>query len=232
MIRIAPLVALTVALVAPIRVARADEPAEAEKPAGVVKVDVEETLDKRPSRDAYATYLIMKKLREAGYVVWSEKPNRTDEYERKKRAEKEGVTRTADPGDKKPEPDLVLKGKIAIGLADSSKFFGADVAFVYGAHGALAVLDKEGKELGKIEDQDEWSKASEKAAREEQIKRIAAFLAAAVLKSEPVHGRLGPKRRAVVDEYIANVARKREENKPAPAPGGANGGGEKQEGGK
>lgn len=186
------------------------------KPAGVIKLEIVEKVEGKPSRDTPAIYRIRQKLREFGFVAWTEKPLRADEYEKKKR-EKEstkgapaGATATAAAGEEKPAPDLIIRGIVDVSLGKTSTFYGQSVAYAYDGVADLTIVDaRTGKELAVVAERDEWGKTEQKAAREESHKRITAWTTAAVLKAEPIYGRLGPNRQKAVDAYHAQVAEKR-----------------------
>jgi len=221
--RRAALLSLALTLALPLGLAsaaRADDaatPGKAEKTLGVVKIDIDEQLDGKPFRDTAVTVRLRKKLRELGFKAWSERSLFVDEYEKKKREKAEKAkapTGTAAPvapapapEDEKPDHDLVLKGKVVIRLDRSSTFFGGNVAFMYTGTVELTITDKAGKTLATISEKDEWGKTDEKKARDDEIRRTAAFAALAVMKAEPVYGRLGPKAKAAVDEYAGEVAK-------------------------
>jgi hypothetical protein len=188
---------------------------------GVVKLDIAEAIDDKPSHDSLATYRIRKALREAGYVVWTEKPLAIDEMERRKRekeakeAKEAGApTPTASAEDQKPAPDLVVRGRVDVHRSHTSTFFNANVAFIYRGEAELKILDPQGKQVGTVNETDEWGKTEEKPARDECTKRIASWTAAAVLKSQPVYSRLSDKSKAEADKYIANIEQKKGDRKP------------------
>jgi hypothetical protein len=192
--------------------------ATAKKPVGVVKLDIVEKLEGKPSKDAPATYLIRKRLREFGFVAYTEKPLRVDEYEKKKREKEQaskpvetGLTATAIPeaAEERPAPDLVIKGNIEVAHLRNSTFYGANIAFMFLGAGSLSILDPTGKELCVIDDREEWGQDKEAQAREETLKRISAWLAADVIKAEPVLSRLGPKSREAALKYVEGVEQKR-----------------------
>ncbi len=212
----------------------APAPGIPEKPAGVVKLALDETLDGKPNRDTPITYFLRKKLREAGYVAWTEKPLRADEHAKRQREKdvKAGkipasATATADVNDHRPAPDLVITGTIDVGVGSTSTFYGQTVATMYVGQGRLSIKDPAGKELGVVEEKDEWGKTKAKDAREECIRRTQAWLAAALLKSEPIHARFTEKDRAVVDKWIADTEKKKQK-KDAGEGGGAGEGGSEE----
>jgi hypothetical protein len=185
----------------------------AAKSAGVIRLDVAEVVREKPSRDALATYRVRKALREAGFTVYTDKPLAVDEIEHRKRekeAREAGLpTPTATLEEQKPAPDLVIKGKVDVHQGENSTFFGGTVAYVFRADAELKICDAQGKPLATVEESDNWGNTEERKALEETQKRIAAWVAAAVLKAEPVHSRLSDKAKAEADKYIANVESKR-----------------------
>jgi hypothetical protein len=207
-------------------------------PAGVVKIDIAETIEGKPSRENLAAYFIRKKLREAGFTAWSARPIHADELQKKSEQQKPAAGATppspaapAAPGDEKPAPDLVVKGTVDIEVSRVSTFYGQNVAFAYTATTFLEVQDKAGKSLAKIEDKDEWGQTSQRAAREQCMKRMALFASADVLKSEPIRGRLSEKAKAEADAFVAGIEKKRHPE-AGEASGGTGAPGEGGEGGK
>lgn len=219
--------------VAPAPAARADDgttaPAAATATAaaspGVVRIDIEETIEGKPSRENLAAFFIRKKLREAGYKAWSSRPIRADEFEKNASPE----------ANAKPDPDFVLKGNVRVDVSSVSTFYGQNLAFAYDGAGDFQLVDKAGKVLEKIKDSDAWSQAEQAKARDECLKRIAVFLAADVVKSDTIRSRLSEKAKAAVDAFRADLDKKRHQNDDQPPPANpvpGEGGGKKGRGGK
>ncbi|HVY62568.1 MAG TPA: hypothetical protein VHF22_12990, partial [Planctomycetota bacterium] len=188
-------------------------PRAAAKTAGVVRLDIAEVVREKPSKEAPSTYRIRKVLRDAGFDAYTDKPLAADEYERRKRekeAKEAGApSPTAEPEAGKPAPDLIIKGKVDVHAGENSTFYGQTVAYSFRAEAELQICDPQGKVLATVEESDSWGNTEEKKALSECEKRIAAWIAAAVLKAEPIHSRLSEKGKAEADRYIANVESKR-----------------------
>ena len=212
---LATLLALSLAA-APAALAQTAGTAEAATPTAapvvakpVVKLEIAELVDEKASHDQLTTFRIRAKLREAGFIVWTEKPLEIDEVERRK---KEKDRKPGDPPaapDERPTPDLVVKGKVEVKLSHNSTFYGQNVAYIYNGNASLKILDPTGKEVGTVDEHDEWGKTEEKPAREECTKRIAAWTAAGVLRAEPVHSRIPAAGLAAADKYIQSTAEKK-----------------------
>ena len=208
------------------------QPGQSQKPAepkyiAVVKVDVTETIDGQPSKENLSSYFIRKKLREAGYNAWSAKPIHADDVE-KRNAEKAakkadpnapkadpgaatppGAPPAAAPKDEKPEPDLFVKGYVALEQSRASVFYGQQVAFSFQGKAKLEIVDKTGQVVAKLEDEDEWGATTQDTAKNQELKRIALFASSDVLKAEPIRSRLTDKGKAQVDAYVASLESQR-----------------------
>jgi hypothetical protein len=198
---------------------------------GVVKIDIVETVEGKASIENLAAYFIRKKLREAGFTAWSARPIRADQVQ-----PRPADAPPADPKAEKPEPDLVVKGKVTVDVSRVSTFYGQSLAFAYEAHADLEVAPAAGGKPDKIEDRDEWARSAQDAARSECLKRISLFAAADVMKTPGVRARLPEKSKAAVDAFISDLEKKRGDNgnpEPPPAnPVPGEGGSKKGKGGK
>ncbi len=201
-----------------------DPPATTEekpKPAGVVKIDLVETIDGKETKDNYTTFLLRKKLRELGFVAYSERPVGADEVQKKKKKKGDSAPQPEEgEAEARPEPDLIIKGTVAVKMDRTNQFYGADLGYVYAGTGDLRILEKGGaNELGKVADKDEWLKKDKDVAQMEEQKRIGSWLTAAVLKQDAIRGRLAPAGQAALDRYVADVETKRvASRKDAPPP--------------
>lgn len=191
------------------------------KPLGVVKIDIAETLDGKESRENLAAYFIRKKLREVGFLAWSTRPIRADDLDRRRREKEAAETKTvtaapvpeAATEEERPAPDLVVVGTLEVTLLRTSPFYGQDVAFIFGSKAKLAIHDAAGKEVATIVDGEEVGQRTRDGARNTALKRMALFLAAGVMKSDPIRSRLTDKGKEAAERFVREVEAKREEKR-------------------
>jgi hypothetical protein len=182
--------------------------------AGVVVLDIVETVDEKPSEDMVTTFRLRQHLREAGFVVRTAKPLKIDEEERKAAEKKKAASgaaapsATAAPVEEKPA-DLVIRGTVDVHYVKSSVFFGKTVAYEFGATGDLKIEDGKGVEVAKVSETDERGAKERNQACVECEKRIAAWLTVATLKAAPVRERFDAKAKADADAYIAKTEKAR-----------------------
>jgi hypothetical protein len=83
------------------------------------------------------------------------------------------------------------------------------VAYEFEGAADIKIVDKDQKIVAKFEDADRRGRTKEEDARREELKRIAIFVAAGVIRTDPIRARLDDKKKALVDDYIASIEKKR-----------------------
>jgi hypothetical protein len=175
-------------------------PGEAAAPragrAGVVKLDIIETIDGKESKVNAAVYYLEKTLGSSGYTVW---------------ATREPKGKESNP---RPDPDLVIAGKVDCKKLRESTFYGGTVGVIYETTAEVTIADKAGKTLATVKERDEWGRREKKDARDECLKRLVNWLAAAVLKEPAIQGRLDDAGKKAADEYLKKVETARTKKPP------------------
>ncbi len=185
--------------------------------AGVVKLDIVETIDGKESKVNVAAYFLKKKLGESGYRVYSAREPAAKPGEKPEEPPKPAP---APP----PAPDLVISGKVECKLLRTSDFYDQTVAYIYETTAELKIADKGGKTLADVKERDEWGRGTKKAARDESLKRLANWVTAAVLKEPAIRARLDDAGKQAAEAYVKRVEAARK--KPSEPEGGEGGGGD------
>lgn len=197
---------------------KADEPAAGR--AGVIKLDIVESIDGKESKLNVAVYFLKKKLGEAGYRVFSTREPAAPKSDKPEKPE--DAPKPATPA-APPVPDLVIVGKVDCKLLRTSDFYEKAVAYIYETTAELTIADGSGKTLATVKERDEWGRSTKKAARDESLKRLANWITAAVLKEPAIQARLDDAGKQAAEAYVKKVEAARK-TKPEESDGGGGGG--------
>ncbi len=186
----------------------------------VIKLAIDEKVDGKPAKWNITSYLLRKKLREAGLTVWSAKSIWKDKSERKKRAEAAKKT-GAEPEplleDTKPTPTITIRGTCTVDYARSSTFYGKDLATIYKAAVALEIVDHlQGDAVTTtVDEADEYGRKTRQQAQTECANRVGLFTAVAVLRSDPIQELLNEKAKGAVKAFCDKIDSKRKKKPSA-----------------